>query len=211
MAHIKNELIDEACDRVFRRIAERGWEAETDILYSTDHGELQGDFGLLFKGPHHVDALMRVPLIWRPASAANHAPATVAAPVGHVDLAPTFCRIAGLPVPGWIEGMPLPTDAAEAAAQRRERVITEWDSEHKGITLHLKSLYRDGHLCTVYAPSSLYDGSEGELYDIENDPMQWRNLWAEPRMKRLRDALVADLREHLPPPRIPPLPRVANV
>ncbi len=211
MAHIKNELIDEACGRVFARIAERGWAAETDILFTTDHGELQGDFGLLFKGPHHVDALMRVPLVWRPAPSAGGTPAVVEAPVGHVDLAPTFCHIAGLPVPPWMQGKPLPHSAAEAEAQRRERVITEWDSEHKGVTLHLKSIYRDGYLCTVYDKSSLYDGSEGELYDLTNDPRQWRNLWNAPEAKAIKDDLVADLRAHLPPPRPEPLARASNV
>ena len=47
--------------------AERGWADDVDVVFTTDHGELQGDFGLLFKGPYHVDALMRLPLVWRPA------------------------------------------------------------------------------------------------------------------------------------------------
>ena len=49
-------------------------------IFTTDHGELQGDFGLLFKGPYHVDALMRLPLVWRPAPSAGVAPAVVTAP-----------------------------------------------------------------------------------------------------------------------------------
>ena len=65
------------------------------MIFTTDHGELQGDFGLLFKGPYHVDALMRLPLIWRPAPSAGVAPgAVVTRPVGLVDLAPTFSTIA---------------------------------------------------------------------------------------------------------------------
>ncbi len=55
--HVMNELIDEACGRVVDYIDERGWLDDTDIFFTTDHGELQGDFGLLFKGPFHVDAL----------------------------------------------------------------------------------------------------------------------------------------------------------
>ena len=50
LVHIENELIDEACGRVLARIAERGWERDTDVFFTTDHGELQGDFGLLYKG-----------------------------------------------------------------------------------------------------------------------------------------------------------------
>ncbi len=60
------ELIDEACGRVAHRLAERGWLDDTDIFFTTDHGELQGDFGLPFKGPYHTAALMRVPRTRRP-------------------------------------------------------------------------------------------------------------------------------------------------
>ena len=67
LTHVENELIDEALGRVMTRVAERGWGGDLDVVCTTGHGEFQGDFGMLFKGPYHVDALMRVPLIWRPA------------------------------------------------------------------------------------------------------------------------------------------------
>ncbi len=211
MAHIKNELIDEALGRVLARVAARGWEDETDILYTSDHGEFQGDFGLLFKGPYHVDALMRLPLIWRQAPAARVVPARIAAPVGHVDLAPTFCAIAGLPPAPWMQGQALPASPEAAAAQRRERVFTEWSSDINNVEIHLRTLYRDGYLCTVCDPGSLHDGSEGELYDLGEDPLQWRNLWNDPGRRALRDDLVADLGAHTPPARAEALRRVAPV
>ena len=77
-------------------IDNRGWGEDTDIIFTTDHGELQGDYGLLFKGPAHVDSLMRVPLIWRPAPNANIGAKELETPVGHINLAPTFCDIAGV-------------------------------------------------------------------------------------------------------------------
>ncbi len=220
LVHVENELIDEACGRVLRRIAERGWERDTDVFFTTDHGELQGDFGLLYKGPYHVDALMRIPLLWRPAPAAAVAPAEIVEPVGQLDLAPTFCAIAGVPVAPWMEGAPLPT----APGSGRERVITEWDSQFAQVGMHLRSIYRDGLVCTVYEPSTRdvgfdllrvqrafgldvpapdirYDGTEGELYDLREDPHQWRNLWNDPAWARRKSDLVADLYDHLPPPR----------
>ena len=55
-----------------RRASPRaGWDDDTDVFFTTDHGELQGDYGLLFKGPFHTDALMRLPLVWRPAPSAG--------------------------------------------------------------------------------------------------------------------------------------------
>jgi arylsulfatase A-like enzyme len=220
LVHVENELIDEACGRVLRRIAERGWERDTDVFFTTDHGELQGDFGLLYKGPYHVDALMRIPLLWRPAPAAAVAPAEIFEPVGQLDLAPTFCAIVGVPVAPWMEGAPLPT----APGSGRERVITEWDSQFAQVGMHLRTIYRDGLVCTVYEPSTRdvgfdlvrvqrafgldvpapdirYDGTEGELYDLRDDPHQWRNLWNDPAWTRRKSDLVADLYDHLPPPR----------
>jgi arylsulfatase A-like enzyme len=156
---VEVELIDEAVGRVLAAIAARGWADDVDVIFTTDHGELQGDFGLLFKGPYHVDGLMRLPLIWRPAPSAGVAPAVVTRPVGHVELAPTFCAIAGLHAPAWMEGQALPVDDDGGP----ERVLTEWDSELFGVDVHLRTLTRDGWVCTAYRPGTSHDGTEGEL------------------------------------------------
>jgi arylsulfatase A-like enzyme len=224
LVHIENELIDQAVGRVLARVAERGWDAGTDVFFTTDHGELQGDFGLLYKGPYHVDALMHLPMIWRPAPSAWIKPAAIAEPVGQLDLAPTFCEIAGVPIPAWVQGKPLPS----APGSGRERVITEWDSQFKQVGMHLRTIYRDGWVCTAYEKSTTgvgydinqvpallrgdfplpdvrYDGTEGELYNLDEDPHQWRNLWSDPGYQKIRSELVADLHDHLPRARDPML------
>lgn len=219
---VENELIDEAVGRVLAFLRERGIDEHTDVFFTSDHGELQGDFGLLFKGPYHVESLLRVPFLWRPAPSAGHAPAVIDEPVGHVDLAPTFCAIAGIPVPGAMQGSPLP----QAPGSGRERVITTFDSQFSRVGMHLRTIYRDGMLCTAYEPSTRdrggrfrlywsvwghgsrvprYDGTEGELYDLREDPRQWQNLWSDPARRKQRDELVADLRAHMPMERLPRL------
>lgn len=204
---VECELIDEAIGRVLAAMRAKGWGDDVDIVFTTDHGEFQGDFGLLFKGPYHVDSLMRLPLVWRPAVSRGVTPATVTAPVGLVDLAPTFCSIAGLDVPGWMEGQPLPVDDADAAARGIERVLTEWDSELFGVGVHLRTITRDGWVCTTYQRGSMHDGSEGELYSLVDDPLQQVNRWDDPSLRSLRDDLIADLWDHQP--RLPsPLPQV---
>ena len=194
--HVENELIDEAIGRILGAVERRGWGDDVDVVFTTDHGELQGDHGLLFKGPYHVDSLMRLPLIWRPARSTQPQHVDVTEPVGLVDLAPTFCTIAGLPVPDWMDGTPLPTSADE----RRERVLTEWDSRHPtGVEVHLQTIHRDGFTCTRYEPGTVHDGTEGELYDLADDPHQRVNLWDDPARRSLRDDLLADLLDALPP------------
>ena len=97
-----------------RRRRRAGWADDVDVVFTTDHGELQGDFGLLFKGPYHVDGLMRLPLIWRPAPSAGAAPVD-----GHAARSASStwrrrsARSPASPVPD--------VDGGPAAARRRRR------------------------------------------------------------------------------------------
>jgi arylsulfatase A-like enzyme len=195
---VECELIDEALGRVLAAIAQRGWTDDVDVIFTTDHGELQGDFGLLFKGPYHVDGLMRLPLVWRPAPSSGVAAATVTRPVGLVDLAPTFCAIAGIEPASTMQGHALPTDDIDADDRGFERVLTEWDSELFGVAVHLRTITRDGWVCSAYDPGYVHDGTEGELYDLTSDPLQQHNRWGDPTVAALQSDLVADLRDHEP-------------
>jgi arylsulfatase A-like enzyme len=225
MIHVENELVDEAIGRVLAELADLGLLATTDVMLTTDHGELQGDLGLMFKGPYHVDSLLRIPLIWQPAASADVAPEIIETPVGLVDVAPTLCAIAGLEKPEWMQGEPLPTSRAAT----RPRVLTTFDSQFGAVGMHLATIHADGWTCTTYAPSDdrggrftaywavwghgsqvpRYTGTEGELYDTRSDPHAFENRWDDPSRRRLRDELVRDLADHLPARREPPLPFVA--
>jgi hypothetical protein len=121
-----------------------------------------------------------------------------------------------------MQGAPLP----RAAGSGRERIITTFDSQFRAVGMHLRTIYRDGYLCTVYEPRTHdrggrfrlywsiwgrgtrvpdYDGTEGELYDLGEDPRQFVNLWNDPARRALRDDLVRDLYAHMPHERTPPL------
>jgi hypothetical protein len=83
-------------------------------------------------------------------------------------------------------------------------------------TTYLRSTDDQGGRFPIYWPiwargSSIprYEGVEGELYDVREDPHQWHNLWDDPTRRSLRDDLVADLLAHLPPARAPRLPVAA--
>ncbi len=220
--HVMNELIDEAIGKVMAKIRAKGWDGDTDVIFTTDHGELQGDFGLVYKGPFHTDALMRLPYIWRPAPNAKVAPATVYQPVEQVDIAPTLCAIAGIDAAPWMQGKALP----KSDDGSRQRALCEWDSQFPGYGFHFRSIVQGGWSLTRYEPSTAgqpnglethfpayagfathirYDGSEGELYDLKNDPHQFENLWNDPKRQGVKKDLIADLYDNLAPERSPKL------
>lgn len=193
---VEVELIDEAIARVLAVATARGWDDDLDIIFTTDHGEFQGDFGLLFKGPYHVDALMRLPLIWRPAASAQIAPAVVSEPVSLVSLAATFLNIAGRNAPFWVEGQCLPTSSGDAEDRGFDHTITEWDSVLFGVAVHVRSVVTKEYLYTEYGKGAVHDGSEGELYDMSEDPLQRVNRFDDPQYAAVRRDLSQRLRDH---------------
>jgi len=99
-------------------------------------------------------------------------------------------------------------------AHRRQPLLPRRAGQFKQPGMHLRTIYRDGFVCTVYEPSTTehgwdlarlyramgvdlplpdirYDGSEGELYDLRDDPLQWRNLWDDPGYAKRKSDLVA--------------------
>jgi arylsulfatase A-like enzyme len=196
MNAVEVELIDEAIGRVLAAIDAKGWGDDVDIIFTSDHGELQGDFGLLFKGPYHVDALMRLPLIWRPALSTMPEPSVVHAPVSLVSLAATFLDVAGQPAPAWVEGTVLPTSDDDARARSFEATFTEWDSSLFGVDVHVRSVVTADHLYTEYRPGTMHDGTEGELYDLADDPLQRANRFDDPALAEVKATMSERLRGH---------------
>lgn len=178
------ELIDENVGRLLAALDASGRRRETHVVFTSDHGELLGDHGLVLKGPFHVDSLLRVALAWR---APGRDATVVTDPVGLVDLAPTFCRIAGVEPPAWMEGSPLPV-----ADGTRERVLTVFDSAYRP-ELRLRTIARTDRVLTAYPRLE----GVGELYDLHDDPHQLVNLWDDPVRRSERDGLLADLVAHL--------------
>jgi hypothetical protein len=65
------------------------------------------------------------------------------------------------------------------------------------VSVHLRTITRDGLVCTVTRPGTVHDGTEGELYDLADDPLQRVNRFDDPAYRSIRDDLVADMRSAL--------------
>ena len=40
-------------------------EKDTMVIFTSDHGDLMGDHGMLLKGPAHYQGVIKIPLIWK--------------------------------------------------------------------------------------------------------------------------------------------------
>lgn len=197
MVEVSNQLIDEGIGKVLKHLESKGWLDDTHVMFTPDHGAWDGEYGLLLIGPSLADDLTRVPLIWKPAKNDKVPAAMVESPVGLLDLAPTWCNIAGVDVPEWMDGHPLPKNEAEAQAQGRQMVFTQFEGYTPDCGIVMNGVYADGKMCVQYLPSFTYEGTEGELYDMKEDPTQRVNLWDDPAYAGFKKDMTDAIRMNL--------------
>ena len=91
-------LVDHHIGRVLKALKDKGIEDETLILFTSDHGELLGDHGLLFKGPFHYDCLIKAPMIlqWSGTVPKGSRYTQI---TEHVAIMPPLLDLAGVAVP----------------------------------------------------------------------------------------------------------------
>ena len=197
-------LVDRHVGRVLAALDELGLADDTVVVFTSDHGDLMGDHGLLNKGPFHFEGLLRVPMIWR---WPGRFPARTAPGLASLlDVAPTILDLAGVPIP---EGpaspeapdqppawpgrslVPLLTGQTDAV---QESVVIENDEDYLG--LRLRTLVTSTHKITTYTG---HRGPEpyGELFDLANDPDELHNLWDRSDHAALKRELIAQLHHRL--------------
>jgi arylsulfatase len=200
--------IDVAVGRILESLRAHGLQDNTIIVFSSDHGELLGDHGMLLKGPFFFDSSIRVPLIWKFPASWNIRGVDDGF-VSSVDLAPTVAELAGAQGPVRTQGRPLFSREGQLRpVPARGAALTEWRGEklHQGKGAPPDPAVRC--LTTDRWKFVHYQGKDfGELYDLRNDPREVRNLWADSSCKatvtEMKERLLAHLLEVEPlPPKI---------
>jgi choline-sulfatase len=140
------------------------------IVFTSDHGEMLGEHGLWFK-MNFLDPSARVPLM---ISAPGLAPRLVEAAVSTIDVAPTLCDLAGLPmdqVTPWCDGISLvPLAQGE---DRLTPVAMEYAAE--GTVAPMVGL-------RLGAWKYIRCAADPELlFDLAHDPGERTNLAQDPR------------------------------
>ncbi|MCL2433940.1 MAG: sulfatase-like hydrolase/transferase, partial [Clostridia bacterium] len=181
------EQIDDGVARIIAALKASGQYDNTMIIFSTDHGELLGDHGLWMKGPFHYEQLVRVPLIikWPGQKYKGQTDALVSL----ADIMPTVLAATGGAVPADIDGVDLTSIVAGQKLDVHEYVTVHCvdDPEH----IRIKSVITKKYKLTFY-----YGCPYGELYDLQNDPWEVKNLWGEPEYKDIKIDLLAMLVNH---------------
>ena len=164
-------MIDDQFKRILDTLDETGQRENTLIIYTSDHGELLGDHGLIYKGCRFFESLVRVPLIFSwPAKGVKSIKSD--ALVELVDLAPTLYEAAGLDIPHWVQGRSLAPLLRGETREHREFVRSEFYGAIDYPDQTHATMYRDRRWkLVVYHRKNIC-----ELYDLHSDPWEHRDL-----------------------------------
>jgi arylsulfatase A-like enzyme len=178
---------DHQVGRILDFLDESGLADDTIVMYTSDHGDLLGDFGNFFKCSM-FDGSVKVPFVVR---APGVAPAGEVRTqfAGPLDMLPTLAGLTGCDLPNAVDGDDLTPILRSADAAGRECFVSQtWEPPRQ------KYMVRTPELKYVYCEQ----GGTEELYDVAADPQELTNL-ADERpddVARLRDALVRWCGDH---------------
>ena len=191
--------VDRNVGRLLQLLDELHLTENTLVIFTSDHGYMIGEHGLIHKGnaswivkgrkglrPNMFDDAIRVPLIVRQPGRvpAGTKPDQV---VSQLDLFPSILSWVGL-------GMPenLKIEGRDASLSFAGKSIPEWDEtlfgqydlKHSG-TANMRMIRTRKWKLVRH----LEAGSENELYDLANDPDEKVNLWGQKQAKEIQSEM----------------------
>ncbi len=189
--------IDSMFGQVLAKLEETGALDNALIIYLSDHGEMLGDRYFRFSKYCLYEGSVRVPLIMagRALPKDLRRGSVDQRPVELVDVLPTILEAAGIPVPATLPGRSLFSPPgrrgsfSEHHGPHDHTSAYMWRTATAKLILYPVSPSNDRNTC---APQS-----QGELYDLESDPGERRNLYEDNNHAELRESMTRDLLMHL--------------
>ena len=169
--------IDHQLRLVIGTLREEGILGNTIVLFTCDHGDMLGTHGMwgkrvFYEGSANVPMILSLPGRDVPRGVVDDRL------VGLADVMPTLLELAGIDVPGTVEGLSM-------LGQRRRETLFGEISELPLAT----RMVHDGRYKLIYYPV----GNVVQLFDIDEDPRELTNLADSPGHARARAQLEAAL------------------
>ncbi|HNT37461.1 MAG TPA: sulfatase-like hydrolase/transferase, partial [bacterium] len=195
---------DWAIGQILSCLEQEGIVEDTIIVYTTDHGDIACEHGILEKAPGiNSDSVCRIPYIW---SWPGHLPQGVERSqlVQAIDMWPTLTSLAGLSEMSMWDGRNITDCLMDERKKVHEAVFTE-NPFLKGITTERWRMIR--------VPEGMFPGDpiRGELYDRCKDPWERTNLFHSPTYSSIVQELTEKMLDwlitsHRPISALPVLP-----
>ena len=188
-------LVDRMVGRINQAIKDAGIEDDTIIVFTSEHGDMMGDHGMLekrsmFEEASRVPLLMKVPWL-------SKSQKIIEGSVGHIDLVPTLLDLIGEDVPDHLQGKSLQPVLQGDEDLSENDVFISWNGYDNDVPDRFLGDHKINRMLrlpwrTVVTPDrwklALCAGDQCELYDLNSDPYEQTNLFNDPAQQdRIRD------------------------
>lgn len=170
-------LIDDQIGEIFAIIEQRGEMENTVVVLMSDHGEMNGDYGFIYKS-NLLDGAVRVPLLIRTPDTVGSAVAgqVCDSPIEWFDVGPTLVELAG----GELDHRQFAKSACPVLDDPTCEHRTEAISEYRGEIMLLDREWK----IVLNRQAQPY-----LLFNVQDDPQEVNNLAGLPEMAALEDHL----------------------
>jgi len=174
-------LIDDCVGRILERLEQSGMMENTIIVFTSDHGDFLGDHFFLHKGQAPCRSLLNIPLI---IADPDQKPGVVDTVSSNVDVMPSLLAACGIDIPDSVQGVVLPKPGE--TPKRDYAYEAGWGKLRPEWNHH--TLYKQDWRITVYPRLC-----DGELYNLQEDPFEHRNLFHNSKYQAKRLELTEEL------------------
>ncbi|MFW6303213.1 MAG: sulfatase-like hydrolase/transferase [Candidatus Sumerlaeota bacterium] len=180
-----HSFVDSEIGRVIDAVDQ--FASDAMVIYTADHGDMLGHHSIWSKGPAAYDDIANIPFLVRWPKTAPAA-STTAQPVSHIDLTPTMLDFFGGEISPILEGKSLLPCFRDPSEQVNDAVFIEfgrYEIDHDGFGSFqpLRAIYDGRYKLSINLMSS------DELYDLEEDPYELKNLIDSAEHAKIRDRL----------------------
>jgi N-acetylglucosamine-6-sulfatase len=184
--------VDDSLGRLLAQLDAIGELDETLVILTSDNGFFFGEHGLSLERRLPYEESIRNLFVARypPVIAAGGRPSGL---TSSVDLAPTVLDVAGVPIGEHVQGRSLVPLLRGQAADWRDAILVEFYTYENPMPWLIDMDYRAVRTDRYKYVHWMKHPGEDELYDLEADPHEMRNLADDAAMSNVRDNLRARL------------------
>jgi arylsulfatase A-like enzyme len=182
-------MVDDAIGRLLQRLQDLGLAENTVVVFTSDHGDLMGDHGLMLKHCFHTEGTIRVPFIWSDPTAAEKHNTRTEMLGGTIDIAATILGRAGLQPYHGMQGQDVIGCLNEDKEPNRLGMVLEEDELpfNAGTDVFMRTR---SFVTGPWRISYWLEDNFGELYNRNDDPDEINNLWDDPTVKKEKADLI---------------------
>ena len=177
-------MIDDQIGEILETIQARGELDKTVIVLCSDHGEMNGDYGMIYK-KNFLNGSVRIPFLVRIPDTLNNGVINriCDSPVEWIDIGPTLVELVGGKMKHHQFGKSLCPVLDGREEDHREFAISQFAGETMLLNREWKIVLNTRNEPYLF-------------FDVHNDPSETNNIAAVPKMKALETELHSQILEH---------------